>query len=91
MAYCQNEHVLLCLQHSIKHGTEPLMRRNIPHYAAELPKLNMVVPGPQVSYQAATVPPHTGVHRNSLPAISTKKCHSRLAKVRRIRLTSPTW
>ncbi|CAL8301318.1 unnamed protein product [Boreogadus saida] len=70
------------LSHSIKHGTEPLMRRNIPHYAAELPKLNMVVPGPQVSYQAATVPPHAGVHRNSLPAISTKKCHSRLAKPR---------
>uniref|UniRef100_A0A8C5AJ40 MOK protein kinase n=1 Tax=Gadus morhua TaxID=8049 RepID=A0A8C5AJ40_GADMO len=83
--------MILPFAHSIKHGTEPLMRRNIPHYAAELPKLNMVVPGPQVSYQAATVPPHAGVHRNSLPAISTKKCHSRLAKVRRIRLTSPTW
>ncbi|CAL8285247.1 unnamed protein product [Lota lota] len=69
-------------QHSIKHAAEPLMRRNIPHYAAELPKLNMVVPGPQVTYQASTVPPLTGVHRNSLPAISTKKCHSRLAKPR---------
>ncbi|KAM3870723.1 MAPK/MAK/MRK overlapping kinase [Diretmus argenteus] len=68
-------------QHNIKHVAEPLMRRNIPHYAAELPKLNMVVPGPQISY-AHTLPALTISHRGSLPVMASKKCHTRLAKPR---------
>ncbi|KAM4624778.1 MAPK/MAK/MRK overlapping kinase isoform 2-T2 [Polymixia lowei] len=70
------------MSHNIKHVAEPLIRRNIPHYAVELPKLNMVVPGPPISYPVSTMPPLTITHRGSLPAITSKKCHSRLAKPR---------
>nr|XP_046267894.1 MAPK/MAK/MRK overlapping kinase-like isoform X2 [Scatophagus argus] len=67
------------LSHNMKHAAEPLVRRNIPHYPAELPKLNMVVPGPQIS---STVPTFTVTHRGTLPAITSKKCQSRLVKPR---------
>uniref|UniRef100_A0A667YYH5 MOK protein kinase n=1 Tax=Myripristis murdjan TaxID=586833 RepID=A0A667YYH5_9TELE len=72
---------LLPFQHNIKHTAEPLMRRNLPHYAAELPKLNMVAPGPQIPYPVSTLPALTITHRGTLPAITSKKCHPRLAKV----------
>ncbi|TMS21075.1 MAPK/MAK/MRK overlapping kinase [Larimichthys crocea] len=36
------------MSHNMKHVAEPLVRRNITHYPTELPKLNMVVPGPQI-------------------------------------------
>uniref|UniRef100_H2U7R7 MOK protein kinase n=1 Tax=Takifugu rubripes TaxID=31033 RepID=H2U7R7_TAKRU len=67
------------LNHNTKHAPAPLARRNIPHYPAELPKLNLVVPGPQIAPAISTVPPFT--HRGTLPAIASKKCQSRLAKV----------
>uniref|UniRef100_A0AAZ3QNB9 Protein kinase domain-containing protein n=1 Tax=Oncorhynchus tshawytscha TaxID=74940 RepID=A0AAZ3QNB9_ONCTS len=67
-------------QHNIKHVAEPLIRRNAPH--VELPKLNVVVPAPQITYPVSTVPVLTITHRGSLPAITSKKCHSRLAKPR---------
>ncbi|KAI3367190.1 hypothetical protein L3Q82_008244 [Scortum barcoo] len=70
------------LSHNMKHVTEPLIRRNIPHYPAELPKLNMVVPGPQISFPVSTMPAFTVTHRGTLPAITSKKCQSRLAKPR---------
>ncbi|XP_056152366.1 MAPK/MAK/MRK overlapping kinase-like [Lampris incognitus] len=70
------------LSHTIKHIAEPLIRRNNPHYKTELPKLNMVIPGPQISYPVSTLPPLTITHRGSLPAITSKKCQSRLAKPR---------
>ncbi len=65
----------------MKHVAEPLIRRNVPHYPAELPKLNMVVPGPQISFPVSTMPAFTVTHRGTLPAITSKKCQSRLAKV----------
>ncbi|XP_029937913.1 MAPK/MAK/MRK overlapping kinase isoform X2 [Myripristis murdjan] len=70
------------MSHNIKHTAEPLMRRNLPHYAAELPKLNMVAPGPQIPYPVSTLPALTITHRGTLPAITSKKCHPRLAKPR---------
>lgn len=72
---------LLLPQHNMKHVAEPVIRRNIPHYPTELPKLNMVVPGPQMSFPVSTVPAFTITHRGTLPAIASKKCQSRLAKV----------
>ncbi|XP_029983592.1 LOW QUALITY PROTEIN: MAPK/MAK/MRK overlapping kinase [Sphaeramia orbicularis] len=68
--------------HNIKHAGEPLIRRNIPHYPTELPKLNMVVPGPQISFPVSTMPAFTVTHRGTLPAITSKKCQSRLVKPR---------
>ncbi|XP_041703134.1 MAPK/MAK/MRK overlapping kinase-like isoform X2 [Coregonus clupeaformis] len=67
-------------QHNTKHVAEPLIRRNAPQ--VELPKLNVVVPAPQITYPVSTVPALTITHRGSLPAITSKKCHSRLAKPR---------
>uniref|UniRef100_A0A3B4UU35 MOK protein kinase n=1 Tax=Seriola dumerili TaxID=41447 RepID=A0A3B4UU35_SERDU len=61
---------------------EPLVRRNVPHYPTELPKLNMVVPGPQISFPVSTMPAFTVTHRGTLPAITSKKCQSQLAKPR---------
>lgn len=66
-------------QHNTKQPPEPGTRRNIPHYPAELPKLNLVVPGPQIPTAVSTVPPFT--HRGTLPVLASKKCQSRLAKV----------
>lgn len=72
---------LFSFQHNVKHVADPLIRRNIHHYPAELPKLNMVVPGPQISFPVSTMPAFTVTHRGSLPAITSKKCQSQLAKV----------
>ncbi|XP_067099176.1 MAPK/MAK/MRK overlapping kinase-like [Osmerus mordax] len=69
-------------QHNIKHVAEPLLRRNAPHYKMELPKLSVVVPAPQISFPVSTMPALGISHRGSLPAITSKKCHSRLAKPR---------
>lgn len=69
------------VQHNMKHVAEPLVRRNITHYPTELPKLNMVVPGPQISFPVSTMPAFTVTHRGTLPAIITKKCQTRLTKV----------
>ncbi|XP_053192325.1 MAPK/MAK/MRK overlapping kinase-like [Scomber japonicus] len=70
------------MSHNMKHVAEPLIKRNIPHYPTELPKLNMVVPGPQISFPVSTMPAFTVTHQGALPAIMTKKCQSRLAKPR---------
>lgn len=69
------------LQHNMKHAAEPIYRRNILHYPAELPKPNLMVPGPQTSSPVSTVPAFGVTHRGTLPAIMSKKCQSRLAKV----------
>uniref|UniRef100_A0A3Q4B5Y9 mitogen-activated protein kinase n=1 Tax=Mola mola TaxID=94237 RepID=A0A3Q4B5Y9_MOLML len=69
-------------RHIMKHVADPLARRNVPHYPAELPKLNMVVPGPQISSPVSTVPALTVSHRGTLPAITSKKCQSQIAKPR---------
>ncbi|XP_054651955.1 MAPK/MAK/MRK overlapping kinase-like isoform X2 [Dunckerocampus dactyliophorus] len=66
--------------HNTKHVAEPLFRRNMPHYTTELPKLNMAVTGPQRSFPASSLPAFTLTHRGTLPAITSKKCQSRLAK-----------
>lgn len=65
-------------QHNTKHPPAPLPRRNIPRYSAELPKLNLVVPGPQLPTAVSTVPPLT--RWGTLPAITSKKCQSRQVK-----------
>ncbi|XP_022605949.1 MAPK/MAK/MRK overlapping kinase [Seriola dumerili] len=70
------------LMRHMKHVAEPLVRRNVPHYPTELPKLNMVVPGPQISFPVSTMPAFTVTHRGTLPAITSKKCQSQLAKPR---------
>ncbi|XP_008305093.1 MAPK/MAK/MRK overlapping kinase [Stegastes partitus] len=70
------------MSHNMKHVADPLIRRNVPHYAAELPKINMVVPGPQISFPVSTLPAFTVTHRGTLPAITSKKCQSQLAKPR---------
>ncbi|XP_028994376.1 MAPK/MAK/MRK overlapping kinase-like isoform X1 [Betta splendens] len=70
------------MSHNMKHVAEPVIRRNVAHYSSELPKLNMVVPGPQISFPVSTVPAFTVTHRGTLPAITSKKCQSRLAKPR---------
>ncbi|XP_033844221.1 MAPK/MAK/MRK overlapping kinase-like [Periophthalmus magnuspinnatus] len=67
------------LSHNLKHVAEPL-RRNLPHYSTELPKLSLVVP--QISFPMSTMPAYTVTHRGTLPAITAKKCHPRLAKPR---------
>ncbi|XP_034015874.1 MAPK/MAK/MRK overlapping kinase-like isoform X2 [Thalassophryne amazonica] len=70
------------LMSHIKHTREPIIRRNVPHYPAELPKLNMVVPGPQISFPSSTMPALPFTHRSTLPAIMSKKCQTQLAKPR---------
>ncbi|KAF7656626.1 hypothetical protein LDENG_00038730 [Lucifuga dentata] len=70
------------MSHNTKHVAEPLIRRNVPHYAAELPKLNVVVPGPQISFPVSTMPAFSITHRGTLPAITSKKCQSQLVKPR---------
>uniref|UniRef100_A0A3Q3JK65 Protein kinase domain-containing protein n=1 Tax=Monopterus albus TaxID=43700 RepID=A0A3Q3JK65_MONAL len=67
--------------HNMKHVAEPVIRRNV-HYPTELPKLNIVVPGPHISFPVSTVPAFTLAHRGTLPAITSKKCQSRVAKPR---------
>ncbi|KAL0969616.1 hypothetical protein UPYG_G00229870 [Umbra pygmaea] len=70
-------------QHNIKHVAQPLVRRHGSHYPAELPKLHVTVPAPLITHPVNTVPaPLTITNHGSLPAITSKKCHSRLAKPR---------
>ncbi|KAI4903718.1 hypothetical protein NFI96_030767 [Prochilodus magdalenae] len=68
-------------QQQLKHISGPLNRR-VPHYPMELPKLNVVVPAPKVPYPMPSLPNLAIPHRGSLPAITSKKCHSRLTKVK---------
>ncbi|CAN9502493.1 unnamed protein product [Ophioblennius macclurei] len=70
------------MSHNPKHVADPLMRRNIPHYPAELPKLNVVLPGPQITFPVSTMPAFGVAHRGTLPVITSKKCQSQLAKPR---------
>ncbi|KAL7861752.1 hypothetical protein SRHO_G00131930 [Serrasalmus rhombeus] len=65
----------------LKHVGDPLSRR-MPHYPVELPKLNVVVPAPKVPYPMPSLPALAIPHRGSLPAITSKKCHSRSTKPR---------
>lgn len=67
-------------QHNLKHAAEPLLRRNVPHHPADLPKLS--VTGPQFSVPASTPPAFTAGGRGTLPAITAKKSPSRLPKVK---------
>ncbi|XP_062413367.1 MAPK/MAK/MRK overlapping kinase-like isoform X2 [Pungitius pungitius] len=69
---------LIC--HNMKHAAEPLIRRNVPPRPTELPKLNLVLPGPQMSFPASTMPSFTVTHRGTLPAVTSTKCQPRLAK-----------
>ncbi|KAJ8394232.1 hypothetical protein AAFF_G00048150 [Aldrovandia affinis] len=70
-------------QHHVKHAADPLIRRNAGLYPGELPKLNVVIPAPKISsYPLTSLPALTISHHGSLPTISSKKCHSRLAKPR---------
>ncbi|XP_035465285.1 MAPK/MAK/MRK overlapping kinase isoform X1 [Scophthalmus maximus] len=70
------------MSHNMKHAAEPLIRRNVPHYPTELPKLNMVLPRPQIPLTVSTMPAFTATHRGTLPVITSKKCQSQLAKPR---------
>ncbi|XP_041667991.1 MAPK/MAK/MRK overlapping kinase-like isoform X2 [Cheilinus undulatus] len=70
------------ISHNVKHGADPIIRRNVPLYPTELPKLNMVVPGPQLFFPVSTMPAFPVTQRGTLPAIMSKKCQSRLAKPR---------
>uniref|UniRef100_A0A672J5K4 MOK protein kinase n=1 Tax=Salarias fasciatus TaxID=181472 RepID=A0A672J5K4_SALFA len=74
--------LVLSPQHNSKHVADALMRRNIPHYPAELPKLNVVLPGPQITFPVSTMPAFSVTQRGTLPAITSKKCQSQLAKPR---------
>ncbi|XP_036398345.1 MAPK/MAK/MRK overlapping kinase-like isoform X1 [Megalops cyprinoides] len=67
-------------QHHIKHVADPLIRRNAPVYPVELPKLNVMIPPPKISFPIASLPALTISHHGSLPAIKSKKCQSRLNK-----------
>ncbi|XP_019953628.2 MAPK/MAK/MRK overlapping kinase isoform X1 [Paralichthys olivaceus] len=70
------------MSNNMKHVAEPLIKRNIPHYTTELPKLNVVVPRPQIPFPVSTMPAFTVTHRGTLPALTSKKCQSQLAKPR---------
>ncbi|XP_023684127.1 MAPK/MAK/MRK overlapping kinase isoform X2 [Paramormyrops kingsleyae] len=65
-----------------RHVAEPLLRQNGPPFPVELPKLNVVMPTPKISsFPINTLPALPVTHRGSLPAITSKKCHSHLSKV----------
>ena len=66
------------LQHHLKHLADPLIRCNAQRYPVELPKLNVVVHSPKITYPVSSLPALTITHRGSLPSITSKKCHSRL-------------
>ncbi|KAM3595310.1 uncharacterized protein V6R79_021524 [Siganus canaliculatus] len=71
---------LMSHQH-MKHVAEPHIRRKFPHYTTKLPKLNVVMPEPQMSSSIVSpVPAFTVAHRTIRPAITSKKCQSQLAK-----------
>ena len=69
------------LQHNVKHVAEPLIRCNNRQCPTELPKINVVVPRPQISFPVSTMPAFTLTHRGTLPAITSKKCQPQLEKV----------
>ncbi|XP_076834277.1 MAPK/MAK/MRK overlapping kinase isoform X3 [Brachyhypopomus gauderio] len=69
-------------QQQLKHVINPLSRRACPHYPVELPKLNVVVPAAKVPYPVSSFPALAVPHRGYLPAITSKKCHSRSTKPR---------
>ncbi|KAL2099285.1 hypothetical protein ACEWY4_005765 [Coilia grayii] len=69
-------------QHHLKHVADPLLRCNPQRFPVELPKLNVVVPSPKITYPVSSLPALTITHRGSLPAITSKKCHPRLVKPR---------
>ncbi|KAM9708566.1 MAPK/MAK/MRK overlapping kinase isoform 1-T1 [Menidia menidia] len=70
------------MSHNMKHVADPLSRRNGPHCPAELPKVKLAVPGPQRSFPGPTMPAFPITHRGTLPAITSKKCQSQMAKPR---------
>ncbi|XP_072313396.1 MAPK/MAK/MRK overlapping kinase-like [Eucyclogobius newberryi] len=73
------------LSHNLKHVAEPILRRNLPNYSTELPKLSLVVPQisfPRSTMPRSTMPAFTVSHRATLPAITSKKCLPRLTKPR---------
>ena len=74
---------VVSLQHNMKHVADPFSRWNGPQCPAELPKVNMIVPGPQFSFPVSTMPAFPITHRGTLPAITSKKCQSQMAKVNR--------
>lgn len=65
----------------LKHVAEPLSRYVLPRYPVELPKLNMAAPTPKVPYPVSSLPALEIPHQGLLPAITSKKCHSRSMKV----------
>ncbi|XP_068608351.1 MAPK/MAK/MRK overlapping kinase-like [Brachionichthys hirsutus] len=70
------------LSHNMKHVAEPRIRRKVPHYSAELPKINTAGPGPQIASTASAVSAFAVTHRGTLPVITSKKYQSRLKKPR---------
>ncbi|KAF4083833.1 hypothetical protein AMELA_G00121840 [Ameiurus melas] len=64
----------------LKHVAEPLSRYVLPRYPVELPKLNMAAPTPKVPYPVSSLPALAIPHQGLLPAITSKKCHSRSMK-----------
>lgn len=72
----------LYLQLNTKHVADPLNRHwNVPRCPVELPKLNMAVSGPHISFPVSNLPAAALMHRGTLPVITPKKCHTQLAKV----------
>ncbi|XP_053093446.1 MAPK/MAK/MRK overlapping kinase isoform X6 [Pangasianodon hypophthalmus] len=69
-------------QQQLKHVAEPLSRHVLPRYPVELPKLNMAVPNSKVPYPVSSLPALAIPHQGLLPAITSKKCHSRSTKPR---------
>ncbi|XP_053489719.1 MAPK/MAK/MRK overlapping kinase isoform X2 [Ictalurus furcatus] len=66
----------------LKHVAEPLSRYVLPRYPVELPKLNVAAPTPKVPYPVSSLPALAIPHQGLLPAITSKKCHSRSMKPR---------
>ncbi|XP_066541937.1 MAPK/MAK/MRK overlapping kinase-like isoform X2 [Hoplias malabaricus] len=63
----------------LKHVSNPHSRR-FAHHPLDLPKLNVMVPAPKLPYPLPMLPALAMPHRGSLPAITSKKCHSRSTK-----------
>ncbi|KAF7703977.1 hypothetical protein HF521_021049 [Silurus meridionalis] len=66
----------------LKHVAEPLSRHVLPRYPVELPKLTVGVNTPKVPYPVSSLPAFSVPHQGLLPAITSKKCHSRPLKPR---------
>lgn len=71
----------IIFQQQLKHVAEPLSRRVLPSYPMELPKLNVALPTPKVPYPVSSLPALAIPHKRLLPAITSRKCHSRSVKV----------